>query len=350
MGEPELRSTVGRATGALYESDAALHGRLIEQVFSSVPCLEFAPDPELWAELLVGLAIVRFSTDGDWQTPLTTALWLSPDIDRRVGRSHPIASFVPPARVTTQDEVPAGLRLYVDGEKVRHLPAPQGLHLYQVRDGDGWRNQLALDQGVPNAWLSAPATSSGTGHWLAVSVVTGIGGRDLETSTRVALAADPAQTSLSVGGQVSGWLGLTPAWQLSWDLTGAYAGGTLVAAGMVGTGLRVGSLGLSVGALLQDVPAADSSSITLLWLPMPALLVSWQPGPVDLALGGGTSLAAWGAWLRAGVTLPKTPLRVGLDGRVHGAHLEALDDASVQAEAVWWSGGISLGLTFGRRS
>lgn len=124
-----------------------------------ISCLAFVPRPEDWARYLIGEAAVAYFQGEDWESPLTTALSVAPDIDRGVSEDHAIASFVPPAP-SPGDPLSASIEMYVDGQPASTVPPPQGLHLVQVREAETLRSILLRDAPVPADWLDRQSAGS----------------------------------------------------------------------------------------------------------------------------------------------------------------------------------------------
>ena len=346
---PDLETAVAEARAAIYEADADGHDAVIGRVFAQLGCLESVPDPELWAKLLLGHAISSFSTGGDWESPLTTALRIQPDIDRLVGAGHPIASFTPPPPPEQGAEVPEGVRLYVDGERVSHLPAPVGLHLLQLRDGDGWRNVLAKDEAVPEAWLVERSLGREARHPFAVvSAAVGGGAVLLDTSESVDFVEGYDSAGLQVGGRAHASVPIAGPVSIAGDAWVGWSPGGLGVGGYLGPGLLLGPVEVSAGPALQAVPLTDSDGTRLSLLPLPALRVLWRSNgrfQVDAGLGGGATAAAAAAWAQAGLSGPgRFTWRAGLDARMHLGFYEAEADATQTATAGIWTVTAQIGL------
>ncbi|MCA9490911.1 MAG: hypothetical protein KC621_13375, partial [Myxococcales bacterium] len=133
-----------------------LPSAILAEVEKRLPCLDHAPQPRMWADLLVCKAIVEYSRGGDWEGALATALAIRPAIDRGVGTGHPIHDWKPPPSPASGPPVPAGVRLFVDGFVSPVEPPAEGLHLVQKTDGRFWNSVLVSGGELPQGWVTAP--------------------------------------------------------------------------------------------------------------------------------------------------------------------------------------------------
>lgn len=178
LDEPEFRALVLDSQSAIDRDDATLHAAILDEVRSRVPCMTFSPSPRLWSDFLVGVAIVEFYREGDWQAPMGAALRIRPTVDRGVGSGHPLSTWVPPESAPAiSAPVPPGVRLYVDGELAGELPPAQGLYLVQREEDGYWATVLLLNQPLPDGWLTEPIeVPARLGGWASVSGLLGSGG------------------------------------------------------------------------------------------------------------------------------------------------------------------------------
>lgn len=156
LGEAEFRSYVLDAQSAIDRGDIELPSAILAEVEKRLPCLDHAPQPRMWADLLVCKAIVEYSRGGDWEDALATALAIRPAIDRGVGTGHPIHDWKPPPSPASGPPVPSGVRLFVDGFVSPVEPPSEGLHLVQKTDGRFWNSFLSSDGDLPPGWVSSP--------------------------------------------------------------------------------------------------------------------------------------------------------------------------------------------------
>lgn len=156
LEEPELRALVLDAQSSIDRGDIELPSNILGEVRERLECLAFAPEPRMWADLMVASAIVEFSRGGDWQSPMAAALRIRPAIDRGVGLGHPLAHWVAPPTPAAGAPVPSGVRLYVDGAPSPVLPPDDGLFLVQKTDGRYWNTLFIYNEPVPMSWVEAP--------------------------------------------------------------------------------------------------------------------------------------------------------------------------------------------------
>lgn len=156
LEEAEFRSFVLDAQSAIDRGDIDLPVNILDELDARLPCLAFAVQPRMWADLLVARAIVDFTRGGPWEQAMAAALRIRPAIDRGVGSSHPLASWEPPSEPPTGPPVPDGARLYIDGMLSPVLPPDRGLYLVQKTDGRFWNTLVLLDTPLPEGWASSP--------------------------------------------------------------------------------------------------------------------------------------------------------------------------------------------------
>lgn len=353
----ELGGRVSIARQALFYEEMGTFAAVAHELEERIPCLTAVPAPEVWAQHLVSLAVLAYAQDGDWQTPLASALRVHPSVDRGVGATHPIAQWSAPYEDTgTLSPVPRGVTVHIDARKVSYVPALKGPHLVQVERGGVLRSAFLVDQPIPAEWLPVPAaelptpsTDSRAGDsigWLAVSAGLGWRGGSQRVETPGDFLADDSGgvpfAGIGVIGQmtVAGPVGLT--------IEGAaqLAEFPLVAGGSVGLGLVSDALTATVGAaLIADSVRVLDSDLPLVAL-APALMVGTTPGAMDgrveLAWAPAVSRIAVnsGIKLGAGTLAP----RIGLHGAWSQAHLVQAD--SGRAINV---GGWQAAATFGVR-
>lgn len=155
LDEAEFRSFVLDAQSAVDRGDVELPAAILAELDRRLPCLTFAPQPRMWADLLVMRAIVEFSRGGPWEDALAAALRIRPAIDRGVGAGHPMAAWEPPAPPPGGPPVPDGVQLFVDGLRSPTLPPSEGLYLVQKTDGRFWNTVVLRDADLPFAWVTA---------------------------------------------------------------------------------------------------------------------------------------------------------------------------------------------------
>lgn len=177
VDEEAFRTLFLDALAALDRDDAALHAQIVAEVRESLPCLTFAPPPRLWADFLVGVAVVEFAQGGDWETPMSAALRIRPSVDRLVSGAHPLNRWEPPAETPPPGPaLPEDARVWVDGTLATNLPPGQGLYLIQKED-DGWfETRLVENEVVTLDWATSPVERPPrTEMWLYASGGLGLG-------------------------------------------------------------------------------------------------------------------------------------------------------------------------------
>lgn len=157
VDELAFRSLVLQSQAAVDRGDLEQLADIHRDALGALPCLGFAPEPRLWADFLLTLAIAGFARGEPWEPYLATALRIRPGIDRAVGSSHPLARWEPPAPGPPGEPLPAGSAWYVDGLPATTLPDPHGAHLVQRRDGVWWASTLVIDAPPESAWLNTRA-------------------------------------------------------------------------------------------------------------------------------------------------------------------------------------------------
>ena len=157
LTQEDLSTGLAAGVSALEAGDPEAYTAVTGALIERLPCLVFVPEPEQWAEILLGIAIVAHHQEQPWKSPLATALAIHPGIDRLVLPGHEIYDWQPPAPPQPTERVaPEGTRVFYDGQLVSRIPPPTGTHLAQRRDGDGLQTRLLVDEAIPEDWLIAP--------------------------------------------------------------------------------------------------------------------------------------------------------------------------------------------------
>ncbi len=194
LGEAEFRSLLLDAQAAIDRADPDLQRTFVHELEHRIPCLAYVPTPREWSDYLLSLSLVRFGAGGDWQTPLRTALWVRPDLDRGVGASHPIATFDPGSAPGVGEALPAGRPVFVDGVRSDHLPPATGLHLVQRGEDGYWSSLVVVDRAVPAGWVDAPIERPLRWEgWITTSLRAGVTGLSQDPDARVDPAFVPAE-------------------------------------------------------------------------------------------------------------------------------------------------------------
>jgi hypothetical protein len=159
-----FRSLVVDSQSALDRGDLDLLLAILDEIDRDVPCLEFAPAPRLWADLMVVQAVAAFAQDGDWKRPLAAALRIRPGIDRSVGRAHPMYDWLPPPE---DDGTPwtGEATLYVDGKESAALPPEDGWYLVQKTDGEYWETHWQRSEPPDPEWVALPVERPASLFW-----------------------------------------------------------------------------------------------------------------------------------------------------------------------------------------
>lgn len=316
MDEAAFNAAVADARAFIAEEDLDGYERACLAIEQSASCLTFVPSPEAWGGFLVGLAAVNYYQGGDWRDPLASALAAVPGIDRAVNPEHEIATWTPPAPTPPVGEVPDGVTLYVDGVETRAVPAPVGIHLLQVRIGDGaLQSTVVRNEPVPDAWLVPPEPPDddvGSPYLVYVSGAGGFARRAQAVDAPGDFAADVSHAGFDAGFGLFAWFGRRLG-------AGIDAVATLTSPldVVAGAGIRVGRVGLGVGAAVVGAHVFEADELRLVPLAAPALTAAAGVGAIDV----GGSVAAWPslvhATARAGVAIPTGPVRAraGLGAR-----------------------------------
>jgi len=154
-----LQELVAESRDALFSEDLERFDAVGLTLAVDVPCMDDVVSAETWADYLVTLSILAYSTKGDWQSPLESALRADPAVDRVVGEGHQVRSWTPPQIADdVSGRTPTGIDVYLDGRLVRYLTVLRGPHLIQARQGEALRSAF-VDADGADAWdavLAAP--------------------------------------------------------------------------------------------------------------------------------------------------------------------------------------------------
>ncbi|MCO4747723.1 MAG: hypothetical protein KC912_23200 [Proteobacteria bacterium] len=315
LTKADLQAQIAASISAIDDDDVDGHAAIIRDLSERVECLDFVPEPELWGQLLVGIAIVEHASGGDWENPLATAFHISRRVDMLVGNSHPFWQWSPPEPPrSTGEPVPDGVRVYLDGLLITEFQQTRGLHLAQRRTGDGWTSVLLRDEPIPESWLKEVAlenarTLFGQAHFT-------VGGGLAAHRQRPAGSGD--FLSQGAGARPGGAL------RLHGHLGYAVPGGIWWDAGLpslpnplhhdwVEAGLfwRFGMVDVQAGAGAQWVLAAYGDDTTDAVSPLAIAGARFAPGPIDVTLRGGFSAKARKLEINLGMQ-PVGPLRIDL--------------------------------------
>jgi hypothetical protein len=316
-----------------------------------LPCLEFVPRSERWAELLVGIAIVEYSQQGDWKAPLATALHIHPGVARLVGPLHEMYAWEPPAAPQmTEQTIPEGVRIYLDGELLTRVSQTPGLHLAQRRTGDGWTTLLMRDGEIPSGWFDEPSllARSGVDKRLGVGLLAGLGLLSQAVDDSGDFLADASQTRPAFGLGLNAGIGLVGSVGFYADAAIPDVLGFRGIGAHGGLGWGLGPVELQAGGGVQRVSAVAGAEMVSAWLPFPTLGARLTAADaLDLGAHVGLSPALSRAQLVGGWTL-EPGLRVGADVRyVAAPWVQAGPERRVHANELLAS--LSVGWLMGQR-
>ncbi len=188
-----FRSRVVDSQSALDRGDLDLLLTVLDEIERDIPCLEFAPAPRLWADLMVVEAVAAFAQNADWKRPLAAALRIRPGIDRSVGRAHPMYDWLPPPE---EDGTPwsGDATLFVDGKQTDVLPPADGWFLVQKTDGEYWETHWQQEEPPDEEWVTLPVERPPTIFWQAAGGLQfGMGHVYQGVRCNVAVTEDPEE-------------------------------------------------------------------------------------------------------------------------------------------------------------
>lgn len=354
LSEADLADRIHASLDAIHRADIEGHSAIILDLEARLPCLEFVPSPERWAELLVGIAIVEHARGGDWEAPLTTALRVHPKVHLLVGPSHEFRSWTPPARPTEPGRVvPAGVRIYLDGELTSEVRTDGALHLAQRRTGDGWSTLLLQGEPLPDEWFAEPPLLSRRGLRYGGSggVRAGGGVFAQRVDPLGDTVAEADRAGLAVGFDASGYLGPGGLPGLYLDLTWPGLADASAARFHGGLDVPLGPVGLQAGAGASNIVAQDVAGRVAapVFLPVGGLRVALGDRPsldASVRIGGTRAVQVQDA--DVGVALGASRVRPRLStffDRTSGAWEQSGLDRSIRATSVYF--GVALGGTLG---
>ncbi len=358
LGEAEFLKKLDAAARAIDDANVEAHQVVTEHLRERIPCLDFVPSPDKWAELMVGIAIVAFVTDEDWQQPLETALHIAPGVDRLVGVSHPIATWEPPPLVPpTEQVIPEGVRLFYDGEIVTRVPETGGLHLVQLRTGDGISSRLVDNEAIPASWLELPELSKR--RWRPGWGYLGLGAGVAYWGQRPSVGGDwltrEDEVLSAVGPSAHGWLRLYRRLGMRFDVAAPSLTPQMRMDASLGLGASTGRLSLSAGAVVTGATVRSGGVDEQTWFVLPeigavvrplddgrlmtSLSVGWLPAMLRFHLRG--------AWTFAVATGVEPYL--GLDLRSSWATYEQPVEPVREVVSSSVIASVEFGLAWGRR-
>ena len=153
FNEAEFRAMVESSKTAIDQDDGYKHKTLMAEFMRSLPCIKAQLPKDAWAQFLVAEAIVRYTTDQDWDNALNTALGVWPDVPgvpefilNEWGPKAPNPPMVKP--------IPAGVTLFLDGVLVDRPLMLSGLHVVQKLQDGQWDTQIVEDKNWPDPWFA----------------------------------------------------------------------------------------------------------------------------------------------------------------------------------------------------
>lgn len=150
-----FRDLVVDARDAVERGEIETVREVLGEVEAGVPCLAGRVERRLVADLWVVYAILAFAEEKAWQQPLGAALRDRPNMDRLVGRAHPIWSWEPDSEQVF-GPLDAKASVYLDGAPLAGHPQGPGYYLLQKRAGEVWNSTLVLGAEASRRWLESP--------------------------------------------------------------------------------------------------------------------------------------------------------------------------------------------------
>jgi hypothetical protein len=258
----------------------------------------------------------------------------------------------PAAPQMTEQTIPEGVRIYLDGELLARVPQTPGMHLAQRRTGDGWTTLLMRDGEIPSGWFDEPSLLArrGVDKSLVVALFGGLGSTGQSVDQPGSYLDSVSEAGMAIGAHLQGSVGIAAGPGLYIDA----AFPSLVGLGAIGAhgglGWVLGPVQLQAGGGIQQVGASAGDERLVTWHPFPTL-------GARLAVGEGTRLDATihagsiGILTRvqggAGVTLGPG-FRAGLDVLTTSSAWEQTNQ-SRDISAREMTAGLTLGWTLGAR-
>jgi hypothetical protein len=152
--EPDLAARVQDAADAIANDDVVGHGAVLRDLKTQLPCLDTQLPKDMWADFLVGVAVVDFALGRRWTDPLNTAMRAHPSVERGYG-AEALRNYEATPPVMSDDTVdPAHGMVFLDGvPTIGKIPELTHLHVVQRFDGTKWETRVLDDEGFPADWL-----------------------------------------------------------------------------------------------------------------------------------------------------------------------------------------------------
>jgi hypothetical protein len=356
LGEVELRQILLQLRVTVELDDSATHRALVEELEERLPCADFAPSRQLWAEFLVHEALRAFAAGGDWQTPLGAAIRAFPQVDREVGPSHPMATWQPPPAepaVGAPELAPAGLLLYVDGEGALALPPATGIHLVQKSDGRWWAGRLVEGEAIEQDWLRAPIQAPvHTALWADLSAFAGASGQAQSATPAADFFADPRSTGGGAGLRLAGRTSFRSPFGVAAEASVPVAPVSTAGAaeGRLGIAVSSGPAWASVGGGLADAAATEGAQVHHFRLLYPDVAIGARlldPWSLELEASGGAAAAVQTGEARLGLVAPSKSWRPRIGIRASGTQAQlAQEGTDVRVRSSGWAIGAEVGATW----
>jgi len=307
---------------ALDQDDLLPFYDVLSEIKEKVQCLDQPIGTDIWADVLVSIAMVQYAKRSSFEGVLSAALEANEDWTRQMLSQHPLHDWSEPYTPQEGLAAPKRVTVWVDGVQSDVIPL-QGVHLIQVQMEDEWRT-VFLTEGEPLPASMYP--SELLPNW------------SFDADVGVGIMSRMELWTPSVDGDwLSAGSGIRPLWVLLvegetrspwgpglwWDLTAAPKERSLPSA--YAGGMRyIGDLGLGIGGGFFQARAetmAGPSDLAVAQLRVLAR-VQRERSHVVGALGGGPSGVHGGLHLRR--VRPMGPIHqdFGLRLNAEGAVLE----------------------------
>ena len=147
LSDADLRARIGAAKAAVDRDDLVSFAETREDLLAALPCLATPLPVNAWARFLLDDAVVSYALGEGWEATLGTALSLDPTLPR-TDLPQALRTWDPPPSSPAAGALASGSYL-VDGRSVTAIPALEGLHVVQRREGEALATEGPAGRAVP---------------------------------------------------------------------------------------------------------------------------------------------------------------------------------------------------------
>jgi hypothetical protein len=347
LDEHTQTQLASRAIEAATATDSEGVVAVLDAYRDHLRCQEEPVLPGPTAQLLAATAVLRMRQGHSWQSTLQAAFAIDPTVADLL--PDDVTQAYKPTEVPLAQPVDEGVSAWLDGVAVDAVPEwVDGMHIFQVYTGTGWRSRLFYDEPLPMNWLRVPKKSGNKTTRALVEVGGGLG--------VARQSADPAvdwlpKRSVLGGGTLLGAgfeqhiSGVFRVWADGEAMMRVGDGGGFLAAAGVGLGSPTLSARFGGGVITADAIVHGSRRKLALGHPRAGMVLWTRIVDVE-AWGGGLPGIGTTAGGHVGFAVGQGKGRWRMSSAVHTVNvLRTIDNTDVTASR--WAVSLRMGARLG---